>query len=1042
TAALRDYIAEHPDRAIARLLCPRRLRPGQDYLVCLVPTFEVGRLVGLGKTPDETTLKPAWTFNSTSHERVVLPIYDLWRFRTGATGDFESVAATLSPYQYTEEMATQRFAVDPLLGDATLPLAGALRPVVDNRVSEPVPVPVKETLTDWLNRSATIEETGGDPQVTPPIYGRWQAAQRRVGVPGTPAWADELNLDPRHRLAAAAGGDVVQRHQDEFVQAAWQQTGQLSEANMLLRQGQMASWVNDRLQSRHFQRLPDDLLLQVAGPTQARIRTQGSQNTLYKTVEESSIPEACFEGAFRRLTRSRGPHLRRALSSTDDALNNDLFHQGYQTLPILSGEVRDDGTLEAPSRWTTRTRGSLNIITAATQHSNINSLPHDPAVVDKPGTLFLIGDANWKDLKFRLQMKSPDNDAMGVVFRYRNERNFYRFSMDSQRRYRRLVRCVNNQFTVLWQDDFSYEPDRNYGFKVEVEGDRIQILFGTLGNFNLKKLIDLRDDRIQSGRVGLYTWGNKPTEFTNLGLQVNLGFGAKDFLGNNIVDEGNVAAPSAWKVEEGILKQTRNIHSLPKDRDVLPKRGTYLTLGESRWDDYSVEAAIATRDDDAIGIMFRYRNERNFYRFSMDLERSYQRLVKCVDGQFTLLWQRDEGFDNTLFHAGSRVKIIADGSRLMGFLARSKIFDVRDRSHTRGKVALYCWGIPDVEFRHVRVRRLHRDRLLNRLNLGFLQGDLPSPLEMTALRDSFLAETSGQQVVSARLRDRINRVSGHAPIHPAPEIPQPLAPKLIEQASYLLLPGMQSVPENAVALLETNPAFVTSFLVGANHEMSRELLWRGLNSELRGTVFRQFWDVRGGSHRNDTPSQREAHKDIRPIHQWGANEKLADQINQGTSSRCVFLVRSELVRRFPTANYYLAQAQATRNGRKPTKTTQAPLFRGQLGADMAFFGFDLSAAEVRGDNGAGWYFVVEQPPFKTRFGLDVVGEVYQDDENLPDWSDLAWNHINKGAAYVHPDALVPLPPTDSNLPQWSQNSAHMAAIALQKPVRIFIHADR
>ena len=34
-------------------------------------------------------------------------------------------------------------------------------------------------------------------------------------------------------------------------------------------------------------------------------------------------------------------------------------------------------------------------------------------------------------------------------------------------------------------------------------------------------------------------------------------------------------------------------------------------------------------------------------------------------------------------------------------------------------------------------------------------------------------------------------------------------------------------------------------MAGLNHEMARELLWRGYPTDQRGTVFRRFWDRAG-----------------------------------------------------------------------------------------------------------------------------------------------------------------------------------------------------
>src|SRR5262252_3772887 len=46
--------------ARSRLLSPRRLDPNTGYLACVVPTFEVGRLAGLGRPATTDQLAPAW----------------------------------------------------------------------------------------------------------------------------------------------------------------------------------------------------------------------------------------------------------------------------------------------------------------------------------------------------------------------------------------------------------------------------------------------------------------------------------------------------------------------------------------------------------------------------------------------------------------------------------------------------------------------------------------------------------------------------------------------------------------------------------------------------------------------------------------------------------------------------------------------------------------------------------------------------------------------------------------------------------------------
>ena len=76
-ASLPDYLRDRPNLNISRLLCPRRLQPDRDYLACLVPAFESGRLAGLGQEVPETatTTAPAWGARwSNDHAAAVLPL--------------------------------------------------------------------------------------------------------------------------------------------------------------------------------------------------------------------------------------------------------------------------------------------------------------------------------------------------------------------------------------------------------------------------------------------------------------------------------------------------------------------------------------------------------------------------------------------------------------------------------------------------------------------------------------------------------------------------------------------------------------------------------------------------------------------------------------------------------------------------------------------------------------------------------------------------------------------------------------------------------
>ena len=57
-----------------------------------------------------------------------------------------------------------------------------------------------------------------------------------------------------------------------------------------------------------------------------------------------------------------------------------------------------------------------------------------------------------------------------------------------------------------------------------------------------------------------------------------------------------------------------------------------------------------------------------------------------------------------------------------------------------------------------------------------------------------------------------------------------------------MIPGLGLIKRPDMAtLLETNNRFIEAYLVGLNHEMARELLWREYPTDQRGTYFNSFW---------------------------------------------------------------------------------------------------------------------------------------------------------------------------------------------------------
>ena len=188
---------------------------------------------------------------------------------------------------------------------------------------------------------------------------------------------------------------------------------------------------------------------------------------------------------------------------------------------------------------------------------------------------------------------------------------------------------------------------------------------------------------------------------------------------------------------------------------------------------------------------------------------------------------------------------------------------------------------------------------------------------------------------------------------------------------------------DTAVLLETNSRFVEAFLVGLNEELARELLWREYPAYRTGTFFQTFW----GATQNGAPTV-----DIPPIAAFDINGHLGDHMaDHATGGSLVLLIRGELFRRYPNA--LVSAVRAKWNDDKQTRglgtDRQWPIFRGEIGTDIVFFGFDVDDPKGSDDPAAGnpgWYFLIEEHATEPRFGLEPETSPPSDKS----WNELRW----------------------------------------------------
>lgn len=230
----------------------------------------------------------------------------------------------------------------------------------------------------------------------------------------------------------------------------------------------------------------------------------------------------------------------------------------------------------------------------------------------------------------------------------------------------------------------------------------------------------------------------------------------------------------------------------------------------------------------------------------------------------------------------------------------------------------------------------------------------------------------------------------------------------------MFIPGLDQIPNNSLVILKTNLAFIEAYMVGLNHEMSRELLWREYPTYLGNSYFQKFWDDRGSD--SSTTENYE-------IGSW--QKELGKNMREGKGDLWMLLIKGDLLTRYPNIIIY-----AQKNG-----TNTFPVLRVSPVPGVTLLGFNIDPPP---DQSNDWSFVLEEHPTETRFGLDISRDKAV---GFKSWRQLSWEDVvlrSDDSGYIKLNSGVVETPADAKKISWAKNSASMAYITLQQPFRYII----
>jgi hypothetical protein len=1009
-AQIEAELMQQPERNVSRLVSPRRLEPSHDYFAALVPAFDIGCRRGLGQplaAPADAALRlePAWTRPHAGD--VELPVYFHWEFSTGPAGDFETLARRIkTPKAYAgDATVTQRLKTlgtvpmsvdaDRLLTADALPVSplyeGALTSVAYE--SEPGARPdVALKLQTIVNAPQTQLIAAAAPERAPTVAPPIYGAwhARQHVVNATPGrWLNDLNRDPRFRAAAGKGTEVVRANQEAYMDACWAQVGEVLRTERALARAAMAKEVQRVLHTR-LKKLPDDRFFAIAGPAASRIRLAAEQTVLGR-IRITSVPDAISDPGLRRLTSAQRPVLKAAVRR---AAGQPV---ALQIAGLVNTLVKATAHPEAidPNRYVP------DGILGSKSYDQLIA-PADPAALVDLSAIGLAGTMRADQVR---SLQTTGQSARQWYTQANGEGAAWRPKLKAATAQGVLTETHFIRFAQLSAAATKRIPMAQIALQLQATDDvrrsegvliALSDVQGLTQTTVLPLNIDGRTGAIQAltprvvVRPSRTAAAKRAPRRSATAEAVQLGF-------------GTVVRQQVGQFGNDAIFATLPANSLPLAASATPVAISSDTTSALAGLFAGQAAAALPPGTATITVPAPLNDRATLSRFSAALKAVNQ------------LWY------SPLDVAGVKVKAT-------DFPLASVTAEMRRRTDPELTVPA---------------------RLAATLSIG--GSALAFDATTKTLSSNFLSHTLASEAIFKDVRFIVPRLFDRVMAYP--KLEEPVSLRLARMDAEAMMPGANAIPNDFLVLARTNNRFIESFMVGTNHEMARELLWRGFPTDQRGTPMRHFWD-----RLDDQP-------DIRELHLWSAGAALGQQPPPPESGsggdKLVLVIRATLIKRFPNLTVYAQRKHPASNKLgQPADFTVAepgitipatldmivkrPLFAGPLPPDLVYVGFDIpivdpvqAKAEV-----ANWCFVLEEQMTEPRFGFDEP-----DSGRLTSggggWKDVTWNQVLPAGLtrrFLRLNHLVAPPAGGPARPISLGDSAHGANVAqalLQRPFRAY-----
>jgi hypothetical protein len=613
-------------------------------------------------------------------------------------------------------------------------------------------------------------------------------------------WLRELNLDPRRRVAAGLGAEVVRRYQEEFVQQCWEQVGEVLKANEQLSWGRLSLEASQRIFERHYRPLPTDRFLQMTTPLHRRTLQQ-EEETVLSRIGQTSIPAAMVDPAFRRAISPQRP----LIKST-----------------------------------AVRLRAETRLSASSTSNLRFN-------LVEKMAA----GDPDVDPTRF-----TPDGLTASVLLeKLVNQEPVPIPGIEIDPVTARDLRAETEQFAGV---SFQEEP-----LKIEVRDDITRTGLVTARQIDSVRLFEDRPDQESIPKINMHATITELLEMAvqepeAIGVLISLSEGdvlpvLKPIrLGSSgevlIADPGSTSGTVAGTIDVGSLGGRISITTL---LTALPVGVFSATGAAGPRIEENAEGELVVADPVSGSELFRLSITGATVGVGLNPIFSPSPISTSVPPVGPVappvgpvappVGPVAPPVGPVAPPAAPRTKTVPlpakdDTEAIERFKEQmTETIQALKLNEPVSTGSLVAFPLPDV-----------RDTLDKRINpLVMIRRRLK---QIVNLETGDLWETAPTDAGVA-MPDTNDRLVA------SPVLPAPMYEFLAETSSERFLPGAGKIPPDSITVLQTNPRFIEAFMVGLNTEMNRELLWRRYPTKQQGTPFRFFWDWEDGKPDLDEPIQ-------------------------------------------------------------------------------------------------------------------------------------------------------------------------------------------